>query len=377
MDRKIHSVTALFDTPDDIIRASQETVKAGYKKFDTNTPYPVHGIERAMNIGTSKLGYVTLFFGLFGAAFGLMFLTFIASFEYPLVIGGKPYFSWPAFIPVTFEITVLSAAISTVATMLFAMFRFPNTSHALHDTDYMKNVSSDQFGLCITAIDPLFDEKKVKDFLEGIGGKNIETIYEPKPEGIRVFEPKFIGGLIIIVLITAGTSYFVLNHLLFWVPFNWMAEQQKVKPQTYSTVFSDGFSMRNPVEGTVARNFIPYEYKGIPDSLIKAQVNPLPFTKEIIEKGRNKFETFCSPCHGYFGQGDSRLKDQFPKPPTLISEKVRKWKDGNLYHVITNGQNVMPSYEKQISRDDRWTIVHYIRVLQRSQNAKDSDLESK
>ena len=377
MDRKIHSVTALFDTADDIIRASKETVKAGYKKFDTNTPYPVHGIEKAMGIGTSKLGFVTLFFGLFGAAFGILFLSWIASVEYPLVIGGKPYFSWPAFVPVTFEITVLSAAISTVAVMLFVMFRFPHTSHALHDTGYMKSVSCDKFGLCITAIDPLFDEQKVKEFLSDIGGKNVETIYEPKPEGLRVFEPKFIGGLIVIALITAGTTYFVLNQLLFWMPFNWMADQQKVKPQTYSTLFPDGFSMRVPVEGTVARNYIPYEFKGMPDSLIKIQINPLPFTKEIIERGKNKFETYCSPCHGYFGKGDSRLKDQFPKPPTLISEKVRNWKDGNIYHVITNGQNVMPSYEKQVSRDDRWAIIHYIRVLQRSQNAKDTDLEGK
>jgi len=153
-----------------------------------------------------------------------------------------------------------------------------------------------------------------------------------------------------------------------------MHEQPKVLPQTKSTFFSDGFSMRMPVEGTVARGFIPYQYKGMPDSSIKNLANPLPFTKEIIEKGRKKFETFCSPCHGYYAKGDSRLHGQFPSPPTLHSDKVRNWPDGNIYNVITNGQNVMPSYEKQVSRDERWAIIHYIRVLQRSQNAKDSDL---
>jgi mono/diheme cytochrome c family protein len=104
--------------------------------------------------------------------------------------------------------------------------------------------------------------------------------------------------------------------------------------------------------------------------------NPLPYSKEIIAVGKTRFDTYCSPCHGYFGKGDSRLHDQFPKPPTLHSDKVRNWADGNIYHVITNGQNIMPSYEKQILRDDRWAIVHYIRVLQRSQNAKDSDFEN-
>jgi mono/diheme cytochrome c family protein len=68
------------------------------------------------------------------------------------------------------------------------------------------------------------------------------------------------------------------------------------------------------------------------------------------------------------------MNAQFPNPPTLHSDKVRNWADANIYHVISNGQNVMPSYAKQISRDDRWAIVNYIRVLQRSQNAKDSDI---
>jgi mono/diheme cytochrome c family protein len=85
--------------------------------------------------------------------------------------------------------------------------------------------------------------------------------------------------------------------------------------------------------------------------------------------------TFCSPCHGNFGRGDSRLQGQFPNPPTLHFDKVRNWPDGNIYHVMTDGQNIMPSYATQISKDDRWAIVQYIRVLQRAQNAKESDLK--
>lgn len=376
-EQKIHSVTALFDSPDEIISASKNAILSGYKRFDTNTPYPIHGIEKTMGLKSSKLGYVTLFFGLFGALLGFLFLTWVASVEYPLVIGGKPYFSWPAFIPVIFEITVLSSVISTVAVLLFIMFKFPHTSYPLHDTHYMRSVSSDKFGLCIYSIDPIFDEQKVKIFLQKIGGKHIETIYFPSEQksGLRVLEPKFIGGLVVIVIMTAGISYYVLNYLLFQVPFNWMAVQPKVLPQTPSTFFSNGYSMRMPVTGTIARGFIPYEFKGMSDTAVKDLVNPLPFTQEVVDIGKQRYNTYCSPCHGYFGQGDSRLKGQFPKPPSLISEKIKKWGDGNIYNVITNGQNVMPSYASQISRDDRWTIVHYIRVLLRAQDAKDTDLE--
>jgi len=373
-NKKIYSVTALFDTPDRIIKASEETVKAGYKKFDVNTPYPVHGIERAMSLTSSKLGYVTLLVGLSGAAFAFLFIYWASVVDYPLIIGGKPFFAWPAFVPVTFEVTVLSAAIGTVAFMIALMFRFPATSHPIHDTNYMKKVSSDKFGLNIVASDPLFDADKVKTFLAGIGGKEIETVYEPEKVQINAFDPKFIAVLILVTVVTAGTTYFLLNKLLFMPPFNWMAVQERLSPQSQSVMFPDGFGMRNPVEGTVARGFSPYKFQGLSDSAVKNVPNPLSMTKETIAEGKLRFDIYCSPCHGYYGKGDSRMNAQFPNPPTLHSDKVRNWADANIYHVISNGQNVMPSYAKQISRDDRWAIVNYIRVLQRSQNAKDSDI---
>ena len=376
-NKKVYTVTALFDTPDEITNAAKATAGAGYTRFDINTPYPVHGMEKAMKLKPSYLGYVTLFFGLSGAVFAMLFMSWVSIYNYPLVIGGKPFFSWPAFVPITFEVTVLSAAIGTIGVLIALMFRFPNTSHPLHDTNYMKKVSADKFGLNITSLDPLFDEFKIKEFFTGLGGKEIETIYEEdKKAEIKVFDYRFIMTLVLVAIVTAGTTYFVLNKLLYMQPFTWMGEQDKVIAQSESNFYNDGFSMRPPVEGTVARGYLPYEYKGAPDSVLKFISNPLPFTKDIIEKGKMRFDTYCSPCHGYFGQSDGRLHDQFPKPPTLHSDKVRNWPDGNIYNVITNGQNVMPSYEKQISRDDRWAIIHYIRVLQRSLNAKDSDIDT-
>lgn len=156
-------------------------------------------------------------------------------------------------------------------------------------------------------------------------------------------------------------------------PFTFMMDQDKLIPQKGSELFADGFGMRKPVAGTVARGFIPYPYKG--------QVNPTevlsnPFlpTKENISLGKEKYDIYCSPCHGYFADGDSRLNGQFPNPPTLHSQRARDFSDGMLYHIMTNGQNVMPSYESQITRDERWAIVNYIRVLQRAKNASDADL---
>ena len=100
-----------------------------------------------------------------------------------------------------------------------------------------------------------------------------------------------------------------------------MHRQPKVLPQTKSEFFKDGYSMRRPVEGTVARGFIPYEFKGMPDSLVVAVPNPLPVTKEVLETGKKRFDSYCSPCHGYYGKGDSRLKVRSQYRPRCIRKK--------------------------------------------------------
>ena len=376
MDRteKLFGITALFDNPDSIINAAKEVVSAGYKKFDVNTPYPLHGMDPAMGLKRSKLGFVTLFFGFSGTAFILLFMYWAMSVDYPMVIGGKPYFALPAFIPITFEFTVLLAALSTVFGMIMAFFNLPYNSHPLHDTEYMRRVSVDRYGLVILAEDPLFDETKVEELYRSLGASEIEKVYFPEKVSYPVFDAKFITFLIIVALAVSALTYFTLNKFMYMVPYNWMSEQDKVIPQEKSQFFSDEFGMREPVEGTVARGFVPYPYMGIAEPK-EYLVNPVLPTKKSIELGKRKFLTFCSPCHGNLADGDSRLRGQFPSPPSLHTERAINFPDGRIYHVITNGQNAMPSYAAQITREERWSIVNYIRVLQRAKNASDADIQ--
>jgi len=376
--KTLYAVTALFDTPDAIMHAAAETSKAGYTRFDVNTPYPLHGMDKAMRLKSSKMGYWAFVFGTMGAALGIGFISWVALEGYALVLGGKPYWSWPAFVPVTFEVTVLLASVLSTVTMIVFYFKFPNNAHPLHDTPYMKAVSSDRFGLCILAMDPKFDESDAKNFLKRLGGREVGPVYYDDTEiahGQKLFDLKFLGVLAVTALVVSTATYVTLNHLLYLPPFDWMVVQEKLKPQKPSELFTNGIGMRPPVEGTVARGFLPYPFSGKPDDAGKYLVNPLLPTRDVIERGHQRFLTFCSPCHGNFGRGDSRLQGQFPTPPTLHSDKVRSWPDGSIYNVLTEGQNVMPGYASQISRDDRWAIIHYIRVLQRAQHAKESDLK--
>lgn len=375
--KPLHSVAATFDDVNKLMNAVHKVNEVGYKQYDVHSPYPIHGLPQAMKLKPSKLGFVTLIFGISGAIFAFLFMYWVNVIDYPLVVGGKPFYQLPAYIPVMFEVTVLSASVFTIVWMLFIMFKFPNLSHPLLDTEYMKKVSVDRYGISIQSKDDLFDLNKVKEFFKEIGAEEIFEIYykvdelKDKP---KIFDKKFISFSALTFIIVSGITYFVLNHLLFMPPFDWMHEQFRVDPQTTTTVFNDNFGMRNPVEGSVARGFIPYPFKGKPAEAEKFLINPLIPSKEVLELGKQKYLTFCSPCHGDFGMGDSRLRGQFPNPPTLHSDKLRNMRDGGIYHIIVEGQNVMPGYASQVNEEERWAIVHYIRVLQRSVNPKESDL---
>jgi mono/diheme cytochrome c family protein len=373
-DKKVFAASALFNTPDAIMAAAKKVASSGFTKWDVNTPYPVHGMDDAMNMKPSKLGFVTMFFGLAGIGLALLLMWWTLSVDYPLVIGGKPYFALPAFIPVTFEVTVLMATVFTVISMFAIFFGLPDNSHPLHDTDYMKKVSCDHFGIIIETSDPNYNEAVVSDLLNNLNPVSTGFIYYPEAEKYPIFQPRFLMFLASTAIVVSLGTYLMLNKLMFTVPFDWMMEQDKIVAQNSSEFFSDGRGMRLPIEGTVARGFIPYPYmeEANPEEVLANQYLP---SKENLELGQKKYLTFCSPCHGNFGDGDSRMNGQFPNPPTLHSNRARGFSDGMIYHIMTNGQNIMPSYASQVTREERWAIVNYIRVLQRAKNANDADLE--
>lgn len=133
--------------------------------------------------------------------------------------------------------------------------------------------------------------------------------------------------------------------------------------------------MRNPVEGTVPAGYTPYRY-GPGDSLIAQQElqNPFPRTAETLARGQRVYMNMCVVCHGPEGDGHGYIVPPFPMPPTLHSDKVRGWSDSRIFHVITVGQNLMPSYASQILPEDRWAVIGYVRALERSHRPLPADL---
>ena len=156
-----------------------------------------------------------------------------------------------------------------------------------------------------------------------------------------------------------------------------MFKQPKNKPLSGSDFFADGRSARAPVEGTVARGGLRRDeryYTGKTNGLFAGN-QPLPVTREVLSRGRERFDIFCSPCHGRVGDGSGMVVQRgLRRPPSYHIDRLRDAPDGYFFDVITNGFGAMQSYASRISVRDRWAITAYIRVLQLSQAAKMADV---
>jgi mono/diheme cytochrome c family protein len=165
---------------------------------------------------------------------------------------------------------------------------------------------------------------------------------------------------------------------------NDMDHQPKFKAQAVNELFADGRAMRPPVEGTVARGELEEDdhfYRGIVDGRW-AESFPVPITKTTMQRGRERYAIFCSPCHGLTGDGrgpvsvraDSLEEGTWTPPRSLYGPAVLERPVGHLFNTISNGYNNMPEYKRQIPTEDRWAIVAYVRALQLSRSASIGEL---
>ena len=151
-----------------------------------------------------------------------------------------------------------------------------------------------------------------------------------------------------------------------------MAEQPKNRPLSPSDFFTDGRSERPLVENTVARGALADD-----DLLVTKDSNafPLPVNQELLERGQERYQIFCSPCHGLQGDGNGTIAMRgMKRPPTYHQDRLRQAPNGYFYDNITNGFGAMFGYSAQIPPRDRWAIIAYVRALQLSRNAKVADL---
>lgn len=176
----VFGVLARFETPADLVHGAEAVRDAGYKKWDTHSPFPVHDMEESMGIKgwlLTPMMYVIGCGALGGVLTALGMQYFMTHFDYPLIVQGKPTGAWEAFIPVTFELGVLFTAFSALIGML-ALNGLPRHHHPLFSSDAFLRSSDDQFFISIEAADPGFDPEKTRELLQGAGAATIELIEE-------------------------------------------------------------------------------------------------------------------------------------------------------------------------------------------------------
>lgn len=176
-NKKIYGVLAEFRNPKELVDAASGVEKSGYKNYDTYAPFPIHGMEKAMGLKNSPLGWIVFGGALIGFFGALVLMIWVMGYDYPLNISGKPFINPPVYVPVTFELTVLLSAFAAVFGML-ALNKLPRLHNPLFNVERFEKASDDGFFICVESSDDLFSEEKVTKLFTDAGATHIETVYE-------------------------------------------------------------------------------------------------------------------------------------------------------------------------------------------------------
>ena len=168
----LYGIMAEFDNPTDLVAAARETYAAGYRRINGYSPFPIEELSEAIGFTRTSLPLIVLLGGIIGGLGGFFMQYWMEVIDYPLNVGGKPPNSWPAFIPITFECTVLCAAFAAVLGML-ALNKLPQPYHPVFNAPDFALATSDRFFLVVESKDPNFDHDKVTQFLKRLEGRNV------------------------------------------------------------------------------------------------------------------------------------------------------------------------------------------------------------
>ena len=434
-DSKLVGLLAQFDDPDSLVNACNEARLAGYKSMDAYSPFPVHGIDPAIGIQRTLLPFLVFCVG-FGACFvglGMQYYTNAADWSpifpgYAFKISGKPIFSLPANIPVTFEIIVLSSAFATFLGM-WGLNKLPMFSNPLHRISRFKRATNDKFFLMIETKDEKFNRSETESQLNQWGAVAIEECHQDLTDTQLPSWVRLVGLLGVFLLLLPPVMIFrnlgmTSRHpRLHVVPdMDW---QHKQKTQVLSPVmengdylFTDERAMRKPVDGAIARGQLEVDsemFRGIKKdfkaaaSSAKTQARLVSASLEddapagepaaedvsmwltkfpegitvdqaFVERGQQRFNIYCSACHGYDGNGNGLVNQramalgangqaQWTAAKSMHDATVKddaKNPLGRIFDTITNGRNTMGPYGAQIPAEDRWAIVAYVKALQQT-----------
>ncbi|MCL4202949.1 MAG: DUF3341 domain-containing protein [Pirellulaceae bacterium] len=372
---------ATFRDEGELLGAVRAVRSRGAAVVDVYSPYAVHGLDDALGWRPSRLTWACGLCGAAGALFMLWYQFWTSAVDWPLNVGGKPFNSLPAFVPVIFEAMVLCGAVGTVlAFFLIARLR-PGKRASL----IRPRVTDDRFALVIEQTDAAFDVQQISSLLESHHAEQIEERVldggpRPGPDDPEAWPALRWVNLGLAVLFVAAVAAILLTPRDLTRPnLEFLPTMRRSVPVEPQSAFA-GLPLAQPLPGTLARDARPLHFQATVEDEQRAGEelsNPLAADDAAaLERGRVVFVNFCISCHGPAGEGDGPMSARgYPPPPPLTAEKSRLLNDGAMFHVISLGRNNMPPHRNQLSQDDRWRAVLHIRELQRRavQQAEQND----
>ncbi|HWA77230.1 MAG TPA: quinol:electron acceptor oxidoreductase subunit ActD [Polyangiaceae bacterium] len=386
-DAPLHGLLAEYESPWALVDASKKVRDAGFSRWDTYAPFPIHGIDGAMGIKMTVLPWIVLCAGLTGLCGAILLQWWTNAHDYPWITSGKPFWSIPANVPIMFEGTVLFSAITTLVGMLM-LNGLPAPSHPLDLKERFLRATNDRFFLLIQASDPKFDEKRTRALLESTKPYLVDDVKEdrvtsPVLPKVVVYGMITLTAAAAIPFALAAKARFSKSRDTRIHAIGDMDWQPKYKAQRENPFFADLRATRDYVAGTVAvgdlRDDDHFDHGKVAGTFARTFPSQVPTTEATIERGQQRFGIYCTPCHGFAGEGNGMVaqraeylqssgtgKGMAWVPPTNINQEyLRLQPVGQLFDSITNGVRNMPAYGPQIPTEDRWAIVMYLRALQR------------
>ncbi len=389
-DAPLYGILAEYDTPTELTQAAKKVRDAGYSRWDTYTPFPIHGIEKSMGIRFTVLPWFVAVAALVGFSTAVMLQWWTNAHDYPWLVSGKPFFSWPANVPIMFELTVLFSAFAALGGMLM-LNNLPLLSHPLDLKERFRRATDDKFFLVIEARDPKFDAAVTRKLIDGTHPKFVEDVAEDRTTSAAIPKALVYVGLIAGVASLVPFAFFAKArssttdqtrlHVVWDMDF-----APAYKAQSKNPLFADQRGMRLPPEGTVARGHLNEDdhlHLGKTKSGGWARTLPagIKADQATMELGRVQFGIYCAPCHGQAGDGIGMVHKRaealgggWVPPSNLHQDYLRTMPAGELFNTITNGIRNMPGYGAQIDPDERWAIILYVRALQKARGANVAEL---
>ncbi len=171
----IYGLMAEFDSPEALVAAARSAFAEGFRKMDGYSPFPVDGLAEALGFHRTRVPLIVLIGGIIGCLGGFFLQYWVSVIDYPINVGGRPLNSWPSFVPVTFELTILIAALSAFLGVL-ALNGLPMPYHPVFNVDRFELASRNRFFLCIESGDPKFDSDRTRKFLESVGSQGVYEV---------------------------------------------------------------------------------------------------------------------------------------------------------------------------------------------------------